>query len=474
MRIFALALLASLVLAAPAAAQDCLSADPPAAGPGPLRFGIFPLAAGTAGTAQAAPVPEDRARAQDALGRLRPGGRELVLRLNRMFWADGDAGLARFAGLVDGYAAAGFRSELQVRYHPPEGRAGDIAGWLEYVRAAVRTFAPRRSVVALSITNEANLTGSPNTSDGSYAGVVDALVQGVIEARREADRLGRGDLAIGFSYAYRNAPQSDDRFFEQLREKGGAAFAGAMDYVGLQIYPGLFWPPVTTDPGGDVVEALTLLRTCWLPKAGLGRGVALWVTENGYATRGGTGEERQAADLAATVDAVAGVAATLGVTDYRYFNLRDNRSTGTDLFDAVGLLFDDYREKRAFGVFRGLVERHGTPAPAGTAPGGAAPGAGVGGPPRAQPRRMRVTVRPRRVVRGRRVLLRVRVRSDGRPVRRALVRVGHRRARTGARGRARVRFRFVGRPGRRSVRVTARGHRRAVARLRVVARTPGR
>ena len=108
-----------------------------------------------------------------------------------MFWADGDAGLARFAGLVDGYAREGFRTELQVRYHPPDGRAGDIAGWLEYVRAAVRTFAPRRSVVALSITNEANLPGSPNTSDGFYAGVRDALVQGVIAARAEADRLGR-------------------------------------------------------------------------------------------------------------------------------------------------------------------------------------------------------------------------------------------------------------------------------------------
>jgi hypothetical protein len=58
-----------------------------------------------------------------ALHRLKPPGRGLIVRLNRMFWADGDAGLARFAALVDGYARAGLRSELQVRYHPPEGRA---------------------------------------------------------------------------------------------------------------------------------------------------------------------------------------------------------------------------------------------------------------------------------------------------------------------------------------------------------------
>ena len=318
----------------------------------------------------------------------------------------------------------------------------------------MRTFAPRRSVVAFSITNEANLPGSPNTSDGFYTGVRDALVQGVIAARAEADRLGRGDLSIGFSYAYRNSPEADNAFWEELGAKGGAAFAAAVDHVGLQAYPGLFWPPATTDPAGDVIEAMTLLRDCWMPKAGLGRDVSLWVTENGYATRGGTGEERQAADLTATLDALARYSGTLGITDYRYFNLRDNRSTGPDLFDAVGLLFDDYREKAAFAAFRGAVAAHGAAAPAAAGPGTAPQHA------------LRVTVRPRTVVRGRRTLLRIRVRSEGRGVSGALVRVGSRRVRTGRLGRARLRYRFVGRAGRRLVRVTSNG-RRATARIRV-------
>src|SRR5215208_4605030 len=354
-----LGLLALVLGAAPAAAQECVSAEPPAvsAPERPLRLGIFPLAAGSAGAAQAEPAPEDPAKALAALQRLRPPDRELVVRLNRMFWSDGDAGLARFASLVDGYARAGLRSELQVRYHPPAGREGDIAGWLEYVRAAVRTFAPRRSVVALSITNEANLPGSPNTSDGFYAGVRDALVQGVIAARAEADRLGRPDLSIGFSYAYRNSPEADNAFWEELGRKGGVAFAAAVGHVGLQVYPGLFWPPVTTDPAGDVIEAMTLLRDCWMPKAGLGRDVALWVTENGYATHGGAGEDAQASDLRATLDAIARWSGALGVTDYRYFNLRDDASRGPDLFDAVGLLFDDYREKHAFATYRDAIKR---------------------------------------------------------------------------------------------------------------------
>ena len=415
-----------------------------------MRYGIFPLEAGSAGAVQGTTAPSDPAKALAALQRLRPPGKELVLRLNRMFWSDGRGGLDRFAGLVDGYARAGFRSELQVRYHPPDGHAGDMAGWLAYVRDAVRTFAPRRSVVGLSITNEANLPGSPNTSDGFYSGVIDALVQGVIAARAEADRLGRPDLRIGFSYAYRSAPQSDDRFFEQLREKGGPAFARSVDEVGLQVYPGLFWPPATTDPAGDVIEALTLLRDCWLPKAGLGRRVALSVTENGYATRGGVGvgEAQQAADLRATADAVSRWSGTLGVTDYRYFNLRDNASRGADLFDAVGLLFDDYREKQAFGVFRDAIAR-------------------TGAAPRAT--RLHVRVRPRRVVRRARVVLRVHVTAAGRPVRGAIVRVGSKRRTTGAHGRARIRYRFVGRPGPRRVRVVAPAFAAAGAGIRMVA-----
>lgn len=179
-----------------------------------------------------------------------------------------------------------------------------------------------------------------------------------------------------------------------------------------------------------MIEALTLLRDCWLPRAGLGRDVALTITENGYATRGGTGEDRQAADLAATIDAVSRYSVMLGVTDHRYFNLRDNASEGADLFDAVGLLFDDYREKAAFGTLRDAIGRVGAAAP-----------------------QLRVTVRPRRVVRRRPV----RLRASGRAVQGAVVRVGSKRVSTGRRGRARIRCRFAGRPGMRRVRVVAPG-----------------
>jgi hypothetical protein len=390
-----LAGLALAILPAPALAQqgDCWTMDPPPPSerPHPLRFGITPQVAGHAGGSQGEAAPVDEAAAGRALHRLRPENRELVLRLNRLFWADGEAGIRRFAGLVDGYAAAGFRSELQVRYHPPAGREGDVAGFVRWVRSAVRQLARRRAVTALSITNEANLPISPNTSDGAHPGVLDALVQGTVAARQEAVALGRPELPIGFTVMWRWTPEADDRFWEELGRRATPEFRRALTYVGLQLYPGLVWPPAPLpgrSAGQEVVEALSLVRTCYMPKAGLGDEVALWVSENGYATNQGRDEQRQVADLDSTVRHVHRWSGALGVTDYRWFNLRDNRSDGSDMFDAVGLLRDDYSEKPAFASFRGLVGLFGT----------RAPGSEVAG---ARPRpRVRFAVSPARDTRG--------------------------------------------------------------------------
>ena len=422
----------SLPVLAAAAASSCLAPGPlpAAAPPAPLRFGLTPQLAGSAGAAQLPALPEDAARTDAALQGLRVPDRDLVVRLNRMFWADGADGIARYAALVDRYAAAGLKTELQVRYHPPEGREGDIEAWLAYVREAVATFAAKPSVVELSITNEGNLPVSPNTSDGVYDGVVEALVRGVEVARAELDRRGRPDVTLGFTYAYRFTPDADEAFFDAIGRAATPAFEAALDHVGLQVYPGLFFPPVTTDAPQDVVDAANLLRTCLMPRAGLGDDVDLWVTETGYATRGGAGEAQQAADLAGTLDALHAVSGTLGVTDVRYFNLRDNRSAGTDLFDAVGLLFDDYRAKPAAATFRDAIARHGAP-----------------------PQRLRLIVRRRR---------RHRVRVRVVPPVRARVTLGRRAVTAGARGRAVLRVRRA-----RTLRATFPGYRPGRVRLRV-------
>jgi hypothetical protein len=357
---------------AAAADEQCLSADPPAlTRPAHrLRFGITPLAAGSAGASQLEPKPQNRRAALAALRALRPNRRQLVLRLNRMFMSDGVRGIRRYAAIVDRYARAGFNSELQVRYHPSEEQEGNMRAWRRYVRRAASILGRRASVKALTITNEGNLDLSPNTSDGSFEGVRQAIVTGTLAARKRLDRIGREKVKLGFTVAWRGPPDSDRSFWEELGRRGGPRFRRAVDYVGLQIYPHLFWPPAPLpgrSAGDEVVEALTLMRRCYMPKAHLGRSSRLWITENGYATNLGRSEETQEASLRSTVNAVHRYSGTLAVNNYRWFNLRDNNSDGPDLFDAVGLLRDDYSRKPAFAGFRRALRRVGarTPLPRG-------------------------------------------------------------------------------------------------------------
>lgn len=349
---------------APPAGPPCLSAPvPPLSAPArPLRFGITPLLAGSAGGVQQPSAPDDPARDAAALKALRPRGRTFVMRINRVFESDGRAGIRRAVSLARRYRRMGFGVESQVRYHPSDAQNGDMAAWERYVRRVVRALAPNRSLVALTITNEVNFPVSPNTSDGSFKNALDALVRGTIAARSELRRRGRPDVALGFSYAYRYLPDKDADFWKGIGARATPAFLSALDYVGVQLYPGLVYPPVLA-PGqtaGDAtLDALALVRDCYMPLARLGRGVRLWITENGYPTNLGHSEARQVRDLASTVDAVHRYSGTLGVTDYRYFNLRDNRANGTDLFDDVGLVRADYSRKPAFRAYRRLVARDG-------------------------------------------------------------------------------------------------------------------
>ena len=112
---------------------------------------------------------------------------------------------------------------------------------------------------------------------------------------------------------------------------------------------------MTETAGEATLEALTLVRECWMPQAGLDASTAIWVSEIGFATNLGHTEARQASELDEATRAVHALSTTLGVTDFRYFNLRDIRVGGLDLFDNVGLLRADYARKPAFAVLRQLI-----------------------------------------------------------------------------------------------------------------------
>jgi hypothetical protein len=380
MRAARFGLVAALVVAAtgthvsPAGASDplCLGSyggAPPRAG-GPLRFGVDPGLAGSAGGVQLPAVPDDPARDLKAVEALTPEGRQLVVRLNRLFWSDGEAGIERFRRLASSYTRAGLEVEIQVRYHPPAGEAGNIAAWERYVRRVVDELGANPRVVAMTITNEVNVTFSPNTSDGYYRGAEDALIGGIEAARAEALRRGYRRLRFGFTYAYRFTPTADAAFFDYLGAHGGKAFLRALGFVGLDFYPGSIYPPVML-PGdsyrAEMAQALGVVRDCLAPLGHIGARTPIWITENGVPT-GLLSDAQQAAALEQLVTAAHDYSGTFNVTDYRWFNLRDSVSSGPltligATFSSDGLLRSDYSAKPSFATYRALIAALGRSTP---------------------------------------------------------------------------------------------------------------
>jgi hypothetical protein len=353
-----LAALLALVAAPVAHAQQCtgeLDADAvtPKAGPR-VVFGINPAGEAGALGPRVEPVPDQPAKTLAALRRLRPANEPFAIRLNRFFWSQGDAAIRKFDALVDRYRDAGYLVELQLRYHPKAEQEGDIAAWTAFVRDVVRRFGSR--VIAIQVTNEVNLTVSPDSSDGAYEGARDALIQGVIAAKDEA--LGRGydGLGIGFNWFYRTDPGSEQDLWEYLRDQGGARFVRAVDWIGLDVYPGTFFPPTSTDGGEDaIVNALSTLR-CYAAIPGIPSSVPIHVEENGWPTQPPARSYARQAEVAETmIRTVHRFRGNFNVSDYRWFDLRDHRTSSTNLQHHYGLMEDDYSEKPVFSVYRRLV-----------------------------------------------------------------------------------------------------------------------
>jgi hypothetical protein len=323
-----------------------------------LRFGIDPEPAGSTGTTQNASKPVNEAKTVRALLALRPRGKVLVLRINRLFESDGQAGIDRFKRIVDRYTRAGFDAELQVRYHPSGRQLGNIPAWLRYVRQVVDAFGPNRRLIAMTITNEINIAISPNTSDGAYPHAEQALIQGIIAAHREAQRRGFTQLRFGFTFAYRFNAVTDAAMFSELRG-GGRAFRQALAFVGVDYYPELV-PGRGTPIRAATLQMMGAMRRCFMGLGGLGPNVPLWITESGYdTTPGSVTQAQQRTALVQIVDTIRSAAKTFGVTDYRWFNLRDNLSTARAFGETSGLLTDTYKRKPSFLAYRRLIQQVG-------------------------------------------------------------------------------------------------------------------
>lgn len=93
--------------------------------------------------------------------------------------------------------------------------------------------------------------------------------------------------------------------------------------------------------------------------AGLSGAATITVAETGYPTDPARSEATQAAVLQDTVASVASVRRTYGVTDLRWFCLRDANTTSGQLENGYGLLHDDYSPKPAFSAYQQIIAAEG-------------------------------------------------------------------------------------------------------------------
>ena len=330
----------------------------PAQSEGSLTFGIYPGGiAGTIGPSGPARPEIDSLRLQSLEG-LRDGHRRFVLHLYDSYEnpSDADAVPAWLASQIAEYTAHGFQIELVLTYRPDDP-AGDVPGFVRYVRARVAQLGSNRAVTSFQVMNEANVD-APGVSDGGYPGAEDALVQGVIAAKAAARRAGYTQLRIGFNWFY-ELGKAQDAFFSDLWKAGGKAFATAVDWVGVDAYPGTWGPAL---PSGDLAAAvrsatLGAIRACrlqLLPLAHLAS-VPLHFSESGYPTGAGRTDRMQQTVMLAAVGEIAASRRRYGITDYRWFDLRDGDSSSASFEQHYGLMRDDYTPKPAYFTYRKLI-----------------------------------------------------------------------------------------------------------------------
>jgi hypothetical protein len=323
-----------------------------------LRFGAYPWGGVGAIDQVAGSKPDDPARAMATVKELQ-GGRQFVVHLYGDYTGTNLGEADHLMSDARWWSDNGVGVEVVLRYRPTTALLG--VGFTPWVRSVAARLAALRGTVAIQIGNEANNTASAAAADGAYAGAVRQIARAIPAARDAVRATGRTDVGIGFNWAADGSPCTTTAFWGDLRAAGGAQFTDAVDWVGVDVYPGTWSAPArgTTPTPAAVADTITstlrCLRQKHLPAAGLGASTTITVAETGYPTAPGRSEATQTMALRTIVQAVSDVRAAYGVTDLRWFSMRDANTGSGEIENGYGLLRDDYSRKPAFAAFRDVV-----------------------------------------------------------------------------------------------------------------------
>lgn len=279
-------------------------------------------------------------------------------------WSQYPSSLQSLTTEIEDYASAGFIISLTLRYLPPSGKNGDIAGFQRYVQSMIEHFANQPAIKFLQITNEPNSSANPAASDGAYTNVVSALVTGVEAAYAEEKKV-HFNAKIGFNWFYSFGRSQDVKFWREVGATGGSRFAHDVSWVGVDLYPGTYvpftLPPETakdfaSTASTDVESALNYVRTQLMPLAGLGKSVPMGISEIGWATNP---PSRSFSEQSALVTAFSYGACSVVRQDnlefMQWFDLADNAVSLPQSPLKMGIMRYNFSPKPAFYAYKKVI-----------------------------------------------------------------------------------------------------------------------